>query len=138
MLEVLERLEQRDDVDARQGRLPRQVHQPPLTGQQQHAQQIVGGPGARHDVRRRRRSADLVLDRPHDPKHLQHPIGGLRQRDMRRVQRPPAAELATQGGGVQLAQSDRRGEVMERARVNAGVFTQIEAIPVEPVGPHLR
>ena len=43
VLQVLERFEQRHDVDTRERRLARQVHQPCLPRQEQHAQQVVGG-----------------------------------------------------------------------------------------------
>jgi len=56
---------------------------------------------------------------------------------VRRVQRPPAGQLATQRRAVQLAQTERRREVAQRAGMSAGVFPHVETVAVQAMGPYL-
>ena len=56
---------------------------------------------------------------------------------MRRVQRPPAGQLATQRRAVQLAQTERRREVAQRAGMSPGVFPHVETVAVQAMGPYL-
>ena len=110
VLQVVERLEQRDDVDMRARRLRREVHEPRLACEQQDSQQVVGGPCAGHDIRRCRGRSDLVLNRPHHPEYLDHPLSGLHESDARRA--PGwARQLPPDGGAVSQAQSRRHREL---------------------------
>ena len=137
VLQVLQGLEQRHDVDARERGLARQVHQPRLPREEQHAQQIVGGARARNDIGRRRRPADFVLDVAHGVKHPQRLVGRPRERDVRRVQWPPAGQLAPDGRAIELPQTDRRAEVAQRPGVGPGVFPYVETVAVEAVRAYL-
>ena len=106
LLEIVERLEQRHDVEARHRRLGGEIDESRLAREQQHAQQVVRRRVIEMMYVRRRRLADLVLDRADRAEGVEHATRRVGQRQLRADERTAAAQLAAQRLAVERREPD--------------------------------
>jgi hypothetical protein len=144
-LEVVDRLEQRDDLDeARRpvvapARAGRGAVEPRLLHQQQHLEHVAHAVGHRDHVR----PDALGLARHRLAHHLQHAeqlARGIAERAALRAQRARARELGFQHRdalllvhvGVPIRHAPRREQLADRLRVHLAVLADVERREVEP------